>query len=440
MDARARRQAPGASGTSAAIGASKLTLTVMTARRLLIAVVLVATAAVYFASRQRGPDAREIDVAAVVRTPSLQSFVTASGEIVATRFADIGSSAMGRLVGLSVQEGDRVTAGQVLARIDRVQAASSAAAAAAGLGALEADARGAADQTRAAQADLDAARARSAESQKALARANDLRTAGLLPQSDLDAAMATAESATAQVAAAAAAVARGAQTRAAAEGRVTQGRAEQTRARDLLDKTEITAPIDGVVTRLDVEEGEMVVIGVQNQPGTILMTVSDLSAINAEVKVAEADVLRLARDNRATVTIEAANGRTFPGRVVEIGASALPQVGTQAAAREFRVKVRLDGDIATLRPGLTCDAEILVAERANVLIVPLQAVVQRGADTGVFVVAGGAATFTKVTTGVIGGLSIEVDGVPEGASVVSGPFQALREMTDGTRVRVRPPS
>jgi HlyD family secretion protein len=104
------------------------------------------------------------------------------------------------------------------------------------------------------------------------------------------------------------------------------------------------------------------------------------------------------------------------------------------------VKVRLDGDIATLRPGLTCDAEILVAERANVLVVPLQAVVQRGADTGVFVVAGGAATFTKVTTGVIGGLSIEVAGVPEGASVVSGPFQALREMSDGTRVRVRPPS
>ncbi len=235
-------------------------------------------------------------------------------------------------------------------------------------------------------------------------------------------------------------MARAAQTADAAERRVTQGRAEQTRARDLLDKTEITAPIDGVVTRLDVEEGEMVVIGVQNQPGTILMTVSDLSAINAEVKVAEADVLRLALDNRATVTIDAANGQKFPGRVVEIGASALPQVGTQAAAREFRVKVRLAGDTAALRPGLTCDAEILVAERANVLVVPLQAVVQRGADTGVFVVTDGTAAFTKVTTGVIGGLSIEVEGVPEGASVVSGPFQALREMADGTRVRVRPPS
>ncbi len=412
----------------------------MIARRILLPVVLVGLAIVFYASRQRGPDAREVDVAVVSRTASLQSFVTASGEIVATRYADIGSSAMGRLVGLSVREGDHVTAGQVLARIDRVQAASSAAAASAGLGALEADARGLADQARAAQAELDAAGARAAESQKVLARAKDLRTAGLIPQADLDTAVANADSATAQAASAAAAVARAAQTKDAAERRVMQGRAEQTRARDLLDKTEITAPINGVVTRLDVEEGEMVVIGVQNQPGTILMTVSDLSAINAEVKVAEADVLRLALDNRATITIDAANGQTFSARLVEIGASALPQVGTQAAAREFRVKVRLAGDTAALRPGLTCDAEILVAERANVLTVPLQAVVQRGVDTGVFVVTGGAVTFTKVTTGVIGGLSIEVDGVSEGAAVVAGPFQALREMSDGTRVRVRKPS
>ena len=412
----------------------------MTTRRVLLAVVLLGLGVYFYMSRQRGPDAREIDVAAVARTASLQSFVTASGEIVATRYADIGSSAMGRLVNLSVKEGDRVKAGQVLARIDRVQAASSAAAAAAGLGALEADARGTVDQARSAQADLEAAKSRASESQKSLARAKDLRSAGLIPQSELDSATANAESAAAQVDAATAAVARSTQTQGAAERRVSQGRAEQTRARDLLDKTAITAPIDGVVTRLDVEEGEMVVIGVQNQPGTILMTVSDLSAINAEVKVAEADVLRLALDNHGTVTIDAANGRKFPGRVVEIGASALAQVGTQAAAREFRVRVRLEGDTAILRPGLTCDAEILVAERANVLTVPLQAVVQRGTDTGVFVVTGDVVAFSKVKTGVIGGLSIEVEGVAEGASVVAGPFQALRELVDGTRVKIRPAS
>lgn len=406
-------------------------------RRLIIAFVVLALLVFGYLSRQRGPQATEVDLTTVARTATLRSFVTASGEIVATRYADIGSNAMGRLVGLKVKEGDRVTAGQVLARIDPVQAASTAAAANASLSALEADARGAQNQARAAEADLAAAKARAAESQKALGRAKDLRASGLIPQSELDTATANAEAAEAQVQAATAAVARAEQSRESAARRVLQGRAEQTRTRDLLDKTEITAPIDGVVTRLDVEEGEMVVIGVQNQPGTILMTVSDLSAINAEVKVAEADVLRLKVDNTATVSLEAAGGQSFPGKVVEIGASALPQVGAQAAAREFKVKVRLSGDTSALRPGLTCDAEILVAEKANALTVPLQAVVQRDNVTGVYVVENNVATFKPITSGIIGGLSIEVAGLAEGVTIVSGPFQALRELKDGTPVRAR---
>ena len=409
----------------------------MPSRRILLILLVLGLVVAGLRLRPRAADGAEVDVVEVSRTPRLQSFVTASGEIVATRFADIGASAMGRLVELAVKEGDRVRAGQRLARIDPVQAASAATAAAEGLAALEADAGGARELARQARADLDAAKARADEAAKARARAADLRSAGLLPQADLDAAVAAADSAAAQVVAATAAVARADQARDAAERRVGQGRADQARARDQLDKTDCTSPIDGVVTRLDVEEGEMVVIGIQNQPGSILMTVSDLSAVNAEVKVAEADVLRLAVGNPATVTLEAAGGRTFPGRVVEIGASALPQVGTQAAAREFRVRVRLEGDVSTLRPGLTCDAEVLVAERTSVLTAPLQAVVQRGAETGVFVVTDDVATFTPVTTGIIGGLAIEITGVAEGATIVAGPFQALRELASGTRVRRR---
>lgn len=410
----------------------------LSSRRTLLLVVVIAGIAAALIARRRGPDATAVDIATVTRAASLQSFVTASGEIVATRYADIGSSAMGRLVGLTVKEGDRVTAGQVLARIDPVQAASAATAAAAALQALQAEARAAADQGRSSAADLVVARARAAQAAQALSRARELRTGGLLPQADFDTAVANADAAAGQVAAAEAAAARGTGTTQAAEGRVAQGRAEQRRARDLLDKTAITAPIDGVVTRLDVEEGEMVVIGVQNQPGTILMTVSDLSAVNAEVKVAEADVLRLATGNPATVTLEAAPNRRFAGSVIEVGASALPQIGTQAAAREFKVKVRLSGAIEALRPGLTCDAEILVAERRDVLTVPLQAVVQRGADTGVYVVDQGVARFRALTTGIIGGLTIEVDGLAEGTTIVAGPFQALRELADGAAVRLRP--
>ncbi len=118
------------------------------------------------------------------------------------------------------------------------------------------------------------------------------------------------------------------------------------------------------------------------------------------------------------------------------------QAAASAAAREFRVKVRLDNPDRRLRPGLTCDAEVLTAERRNVLAVPLQAVVVRsGANgeerTGGFVADGGAARFQPVTPGLIGGLDIEVSGLAEGTAVVVGPFQALRELQDGQAVRTR---
>jgi HlyD family secretion protein len=413
----------------------------MNRRVLPVGIVLIAVVG-YLALRRGSADGTPVEVTTVARTARLQAFVTASGEIVATRFADIGSASMGRLISLNVREGDRVKTGQLLARIDPVQAASSVDAAAAALKALESDAAGAASQITASQADLAAAEARAAEADRQLKRARELRQSGLIAQADLDTAQGNADTARAEVRAAEAAIRRIEQARTAAERRVAQGRADVARARDQLNKTDITAPIDGTVTRLEVEEGEMVVIGVQNQPGTILMTISDLSSINAEVKVAEADVLRLAIGNVANATLEALPGRPFNGHVVEIGASALPQAGTQAAAREFKVKVRLEGNLEALRPGLTCDAEILVAERTNVLTVPLQAVVQRpGPDgtqqVGVFVVEDGVASFTPAKPGIIGGLSVEIEGVAEGATIVSGPFQVLRELQSGATVRAR---
>jgi HlyD family secretion protein len=136
-------------------------------------------------------------------------------------------------------------------------------------------------------------------------------------------------------------------------------------------------------------------------------------------------------------------GRRFAGTVVEIGASALPVIGSGAAAREFKVVVRLEQPDPRLRPGLTCDAEIVTAERADVITVPLQSVVLRRPapdapeQSGVFVVADGLARFVPVTAGVIGGLDIEVRGAAEGSSVISGPYQALRTLQDGVPVEAR---
>jgi HlyD family secretion protein len=381
-------------------------------RVLLAALVLVVVLGVLLA-RGRGPRPAVVELAPVARRAVFQSFVSASGEIVAARYADIGSNVMGRLAELRVAEGDRVAAGQVLALIDPVQARSEKEAVRALLRSLGAEARAAEAR------ELDAVRARD--------RARELAAQGLLPQSELDSALAAADAAGA--------------SRRAAEDRVAQAQAQLRKAEDALSKTAITSPLAGVVTRLAVREGEMVVVGVQNQPGTILMTISDLAQIDAEVKVAEADVLRLRVGQKAEVVLEAQPGQSFGGEVVQIGASALPVTGVAAAAREFRVVVRLQAPASALKPGLTCDARILADEQRDVLAVPLQAVVLRtagsGENAGLFVVQDGRARFTPVEAGLIGGLEMSVKGVSEGTTVVAGPFQALRELKDGDRVASR---
>ena len=407
---------------------------------------IVAVLAVVAVVRRNGASVVRVTVGAAERRPVFRSTVTASGEIVATRYADIGSNVMGRIVSLRVAEGDRVKAGQVLAVIDPVQARAEVTAANALVRALEAEAAAAADQIRGSEAERAVARARLNEAELTLNRVKELHAQALAPRADLDTAQAAYDSARAQTRVAEAGAERAQKAQAAAAGRIAQARAQAAGSQDILGKTEITAPIDGTVSRLQVREGEMVVIGIQNQPGTTLLTVSDLSLIDAEVKVAEADVLRLQLGQPATVVLEAIPGRTFTGKVVEIGASALPIVGTAAAAREFRVVVRLDAPDASLRPGLTCDAEILTSERRDVVALPLQAVVLRPAAAGaadaapretpgVFVVSGDRVRFTPVTTGIIGGLEIEVSGITAGTAVVTGPYQALRELTDGARIR-----
>ena len=390
----------------------------------------------------RGPGDVTVEVGRVSRQAVFRSYVSSSGEIVASRYADIGSSVMGRLVELMVAEGDRVKSGQVLARIDAVQARSDLEAAGAFVKALESEARAASERSRAARSDVELALARKREATLRLNRVRELVDQELLPTAELDAEQAASDVAEAQVQAAQALVASADEALAAAERRVAQARAQVTGAQDVVSKTDITAPMDGVVTRLQVREGEMVVFGVQNQPGTILMTISDLSTINAEVKVAEADVLRIEVGQSATVILEALPGREFTGLVVEVGASALQVTSTAAAAREFRVVVRLDQPDPALRPGLTCDVEILTREKRDVLTVPLQAVVIRPDPassrerSGVFSIEGGKARFIPVEAGIIGGLDIEVDGVAEGSSVIVGPFQVLRELQDETTVAV----
>jgi HlyD family secretion protein len=385
---------------------------------------------------------QKVELAPAESRELFRSFANASGEILAERYADVGSSVMGRVVELPVTEGEEVSAGDLLARIDPIQARSEFQAAEAAIQAFEAEAQSATQQVVAARADLELAEVEARESRINFERLEALFQEDLVPASELDAARALADSRDARVSSARAAVTRAESAGEAAKRRVLQARAQAARANDILEKTSIEAPISGVVSRLQVRQGEMVVIGIQNQPGTVLMTVSDLSELNAEVKVAEADVLLVAVGQETIVTLEALPGEKFRGRVTEVGASALPQLTAGAAAREFRVEIRLLDPAPGIRPGLTCDAEILVGEQQNVVVVPLQSVVIRtqedGAESrGVFTVADGRARFTPVETGMIGGLDLEVRGIDEGTEVIVGPYQILRELEDGDPVSSR---
>ncbi len=405
-----------------------------------LVIALAAVLWVVFSGREK--TGVEVEVQPAALKSEFRSYVTASGEIVANRYADISSSVFGRIVSLPVAEGDRVAKGQLLARLDPVQARSDLEATQASVKALEAERQAAEDQAMSARADLSRAEARSRESQLALQRVRTLNQQGVLPQADLDSATAAAEADAAQVEAAQALVRRAEQSIAAAERRIAQARAQLSGSQDLLSKTEIRSPLDGLVTRLDVREGEQVVIGIQNQPGTRLMTISDLAEINAEVKVAEAEILRVENGQSATVTLEALPDTRFEGRVIQVGASSLPTLGT-TAAREFKVVIRIQDPESGLRPGLTCDAEVLVARLENVVTAPLQAVVLRDREgreeTGVFLFREGMAVFQPVRAGVIGGLDIVIDGVDADAPLIVGPYQALRDLQDGDLVRKAKP-
>ena len=385
----------------------------MLRKALLAAAVLGLVGLAVFSGRPRGAP---VETTTVTKRETFRAYVTASGEIVAKRYADIGASVMGRVVSLNVKEGDRVRTGEVLARLDPVRA--------------RAELQAAESVVRALGADLRAAEARLVEARLTAERNSSLVQQGLLPRAQGDAAQATLDAARAQLE--------------ATRNRIEQANAQVRGARDTLSKTSVLAPIDGIVTRLQVREGEMVVIGLQNQPGTTLMRLVGSTGLNAELKVAEADALRLRVGQPARITLDALQGRDFAGEVTEIGASSLPPVSLQAAStREFRVVVSVEGPADVLRPGISCDAEILVAEKANVLSVPLQAVVNRdgpgGDETGVFLLQEGRAIFRPVTLGLISGLDVEVEGLAAGAEIVYGPIAVLRTLTDGAMVRRQGP-
>jgi HlyD family secretion protein len=390
--------------------------------KIIIGVVVLVIAGVLtagFVSR-RGKDVTPVTFGKVQRQ-DLTSKVSANGRIDAKRKVDLSANVMGQVVNLAVREGDVVKKDDFLLQIDQKQLAATARSADAALQAVFSD--------------RDAAKAMAVAAEQDYQRAVRNYEQKITPRADLDRAQSARDSARANVM--------------ALEQRISQARENLNAARDTLQKTTMRAPMAGIVTALPVEEGEVAVIGTMNNAGTVLMTIADMSVVEAVMEVDETDVPSVKVGQRATVTIDAYPNKTFPGLVTEVASSpikvnGISTGGTQAV--NFEVKIQVENPPPDVRPGFSASADIVTGTRSKALAIPIQALVVREKpgstpgkpqdEEGVFVVRNGAVKFEKVTSGLSGDSQIELlSGAKEGEQIVTGPFRALREIKDGSKVK-----
>ena len=395
-----------------------------------VLVVAVLGAAAWLSVQRSRGQGIEVRTEAIERR-DLVSIVTASGNIRARRTVEISSDVSARVQQLLVEEGDDVRQGQTLLRLQPDQYQASASRSQASL--AQAEAQRAQQEANLIRTQRDLDRLLALRSRDSL----------LVSRQQIDDARTNLEVSQA--------------TLSAAEHGVSQASAALDEARDQLSKTIFTAPMDGKVTRLNVEEGETVIIGTMNNPGSLVLTISDLSIIEAVVQVDETDVSRISLGDSAVVRIDAFANQTFVGRVSRIGNSAITapsqQASGQQAAIDFEVVLTLDPTDAPLRPDLSATADIVVEQRPDALSVPIIAMTVREEERdstadaaargrqqpreieGVFTVADGRVTFTPVTLGIAGQEYFEVlSGLAEGDSVVAGPYQRIRQLRDGDAI------
>ena len=290
---------------------------------------------------------------------NLTSVVSASGEIKPKTYVNIGANAFGKIVKLHVKEGDRVKKGQLLAQLENVQSSADVNATRASVQAAQTDAVAADAALNTSLADLNRAKSDAVHAKLDWERAQGLFSAALIAKQDYDVKKAAWETANAGLAQAEAKVAEARAQKDSAEKHITQNQANLTRLTDVLQKTTYEAPFDGVITNLPVREGETVVIGIQNSPGSTLMTLADMSVITSEVKVDETDIVNVRLGQPADVTIDAIPHKIFHGVVSEIGDNAIVRstgvatsqaTSTSEEAKDFKVVVTLTDPPADLRP------------------------------------------------------------------------------------------
>src|ERR671912_603584 len=330
----------------------------------IVVVLVVAGGAALTAYARRG-DNGTLVTAEAIQKRVLDAIVSASGKIEPKKTVNISAQTMGRVTRLGVQEGDRVRQGQFLLQIDPVNAEAAVrrdVAAVAGAQTMLEQARVGLQSGR---ANLDVAR-------QNLKRQQELWNAGLTTRESLERAQAEVEIRESDLKAREQEI----KTR---ETQLNQQQAGLQSSQHTLAQVRFNAPFDGIVTRRNVEEGENVVVGTMNNAGTVLLTVADMSTIEAEVEVDETDVPFVQMGQSAKIEIDAIPDRVFTGKVTEIGNSPIQTTGsgTMRTATNFKVTITIDGQILEVRPGFTCTAEITTATKKQVASVPIQSMTVR---------------------------------------------------------------
>ncbi|HMA01977.1 MAG TPA: efflux RND transporter periplasmic adaptor subunit [Gemmatimonadaceae bacterium] len=375
-----------------------------------------------------------------VQKRDLVAYVTASGQVQPHTKVDVASDVSGRIVKLSVKEGDMVTKGQFLLQIDPAT--------------YQAEVQRGAAAVASARADLARAKANLEQSQNAYRRSSEIVKANpeLISAEQIEQLKTTVDVNNALYQ--------------AAEHVVDQMNAALQNSQSSLAKTTILAPMSGRVTRLAVQQGETAVPGTFNKDAALLLTISDMSVLETKVKVDETDVARLHVGDTAQVLIDAFPDTTFRGKVTEIAHSAVAAgtttTGSSDQAVDYEVRVQLLDPPVDTRPDFSATAKIVWDSRKSVLSIPIIALTVREHEAnenrdsaavilgkkatkdiaqkdveGVFVVGPDRRVmFRPVKVGIPGEEYFEVlSGLREGETVVAGSYQAIRTLHDSTAVK-----
>ncbi len=397
-----------------------------------------------------------------IQKRNLESIVSASGKIQPKTLVNISADTMGKVTGLAVNEGDRVTRGQFLLEIDPRNLRSRVESGEAGL-------QASASRLQQMRLSIESTRVALKAAEDNYNRQLQLSKQGLTPREVLERAENDLKTQQANLRSQE-------QNLKTQDLTIMQERATLSSAKYDLSRVRIESPISGIVTRRNIEQGETAVTGTMNNPGTVLLVIADMSVIEAEVEVDETDIPTVSLGQTAKVTIDAIPGQTFTAKVTEIGNSPIQAAGQAAQATNFKVVLTLDGEIPEVRPGFTTTAEITTAIRKDTTAVPIQATTVRevivddkgaivrepivpGAPRrpvagtsselktgqsrkeleGVFLVRDGKVMFEPVKTGIAGDKYFEVlSGLKDGDVVVTGPFSSVRELRDGALVKAEP--